>query len=281
MSDDNSNWKDLTDEEIHAAWQLCEEASEGHWEFEEDDPYGMIEDKDGYGICQIQHHGSLNSVMRTGEQYSHADARFIAASRDVLPRALQMVRRLQEENKRLQALFEDRKNLHHLELERARKAEGELFYKTLSEVTERVELDHEVNRLQEALDGVHPDPWYNENGCVWSDHGDGNGLDLICRIEPFENRQYQHAQFMTEARNVLPKLLTRLRRPVYRDDLIKRLVGDPDFPAVVYLRDGTKIAVRRDKHRAWLGIERQPTVHLCEGDQPDGDIHPPDEDQRE
>lgn len=262
---DQTWWHDLSDEEVYAAWQLCEDTSPGPWEYEEGDPEGGIEDEDGYSICHIQQHGSLNSVLRTGEQYSHADARFVAASREIMPRALQMIRRLQEENKRLQAL-------HELETGRAHKAEGELFYKTLSEVTERVELDHEVRRLQEALDQTHPDPWYQEKNRVWADHGPGCGADLICLAEA-----HTDSAFMVEAKNVLPSLLARLQRPVHRDDPIKRITGNPDHPVAVYLHDGTKIAIRRDNPaRVYLEISR---VQLCpaagitpppEGEDPDG-----------
>lgn len=249
---------DLTPEELLQAEKLCQETSSGPWEYEEGDPEGAVEEFEGYTICHIQPHGSLNSVNRTGQQYSHADARFIAASRTLLPRALQQIQRLQEENQRLQAQSQ-------LETERACQAEGELFYKTLSEVTQRVAICREMEILEESLGMASPGPWSSEDGYIWTKqitddlvNQRGDGSHSICELE-----YPRDAKLLVAARNILPKLLERLKKEVSREELIKRVVGDTQRPIAVYLRDGTKIALRTSLGCTWLEIVRNPTVHLC------------------
>ena len=54
--------------------------TEGPWEWNVED--GSIESSRGGGIAFVHPHGNINTIARTGEQYSHADARLISASPD-------------------------------------------------------------------------------------------------------------------------------------------------------------------------------------------------------
>ena len=47
----------------------------------------LIEDKDGYGVCHRVHHGSIATIFREGEEFSHADAAFIALARSAMWRS--------------------------------------------------------------------------------------------------------------------------------------------------------------------------------------------------
>lgn len=70
--------------------ELCERASEGPWThgLELEPPDNLIEGENGGGVASIVCHGNVNTVARTGQEFSHNDARFIAASRTALPKAL-------------------------------------------------------------------------------------------------------------------------------------------------------------------------------------------------
>ena len=69
---------------------LCEAASEGPWShgLNLDPPDSGIETATGGCVAHIQDHGNVNTVTRTGEEFSHADARFVAASREGWPAAI-------------------------------------------------------------------------------------------------------------------------------------------------------------------------------------------------
>lgn len=56
---------------------LQDAATRGPWV----DDDGTIRDEHGSAVAFIQPHGNVNTVARTGEHYSKADAEFIAASR--------------------------------------------------------------------------------------------------------------------------------------------------------------------------------------------------------
>ena len=70
----------MTKEEIQKLKVLAEAASPGPWEDRLELNDSGIEDEDGACICHIQDHGSINTMARTGEHFSHADARYIAAA---------------------------------------------------------------------------------------------------------------------------------------------------------------------------------------------------------
>ena len=54
----------------------------GHWSHDLDDerPEGIINAASGGCVAFVQHHGNVNTVLREGEAFSHADARLIAAA---------------------------------------------------------------------------------------------------------------------------------------------------------------------------------------------------------
>lgn len=52
------------------------------WELDEES--GDIRTPDGYLICSIAPHGSVNTISRTGETYSHDDARLVVKSPTIL-----------------------------------------------------------------------------------------------------------------------------------------------------------------------------------------------------
>lgn len=62
---------------------LAEAASSGPWfndlDAEDGRPEGLITDGRGYCVACVQPHGNIKTVARTGEQFSHDDARYIAA----------------------------------------------------------------------------------------------------------------------------------------------------------------------------------------------------------
>lgn len=61
-------------------------ASKGPWEFDPcDDDDSTIEGGNGGAICHIAMHTSSRAVSRTGENYSHNAARFIANARTDVP----------------------------------------------------------------------------------------------------------------------------------------------------------------------------------------------------
>lgn len=80
---------DLT-RDLAADLALCEAASEGPWShgLDLDPPDSGIETANGGCVAHIQDHGNVNTVARTGEEFSHADARFVAASREGWPAAI-------------------------------------------------------------------------------------------------------------------------------------------------------------------------------------------------
>lgn len=86
----------LSKERIAEIRQRCEAATSGPWEHANDEqpPYGSIESSTGGSVCCITEHASMAARIRTGETYSHADARFIAASRSDIPDLLSEIDRL-------------------------------------------------------------------------------------------------------------------------------------------------------------------------------------------
>jgi hypothetical protein len=61
--------------------RLAKEACPGPWShgLDMDPPDSTIEAGNNGAVCHIQEHGSMNTVNRTGERFSHDDARYIAA----------------------------------------------------------------------------------------------------------------------------------------------------------------------------------------------------------
>lgn len=70
--------------------QQVEAASPGPWEPDFDD--GTIE-----GVLHMVQHGNVNTIARTGEQFSHDDLAFIAAAREDVPWLLDLVERQAKE----------------------------------------------------------------------------------------------------------------------------------------------------------------------------------------
>ncbi len=58
--------------------EVCAGASGGRWEWSGDPDDSAIHSHNGGCVAFVQPHGNVRTVERTGEQYSHADARFIA-----------------------------------------------------------------------------------------------------------------------------------------------------------------------------------------------------------
>lgn len=58
------------------------EATPGPWShgLDMDPPDCGIDGPNGGCVGHVQYHGNINTVARTGEEFSHADARLIAAS---------------------------------------------------------------------------------------------------------------------------------------------------------------------------------------------------------
>jgi hypothetical protein len=54
----------------------------GPWEWDQED--GTINDDSGYGIAIMHYHGNMQTIAKHGEQYSHANARLIAAAPTLL-----------------------------------------------------------------------------------------------------------------------------------------------------------------------------------------------------
>lgn len=89
----------LTDEQLTEMERLAGAASPGPWShrLELDPPDPGIDASPGGCVAHVQCHGNVNTIVRTGEEFSHADARFIAATRDAVPALVAEVRRLREE----------------------------------------------------------------------------------------------------------------------------------------------------------------------------------------
>lgn len=84
----------MTKDERDALRQLCEAATPGPWvSFQED---SAIEAEEGGAICHIAHHAYLPTAMRRNEDWSHANAAFIAAARTALPKLLDYVEELEK-----------------------------------------------------------------------------------------------------------------------------------------------------------------------------------------
>lgn len=82
---------------------VCEAATPGPWshDLDSDDPDGGISGPCGGLVCFVQHHGNVNTVARTGEQFSHDDARLIAMSRTALLAWIRRATVAEVENTRL------------------------------------------------------------------------------------------------------------------------------------------------------------------------------------
>ncbi len=88
----------MTNDELTRLEAMAAAASTGPWTHDlgEEPKYvwGEIEGANGGCVCVVMHHGNVNTVARLGEQFSHADARFIAASRETVPALIAEIRRL-------------------------------------------------------------------------------------------------------------------------------------------------------------------------------------------
>ncbi len=85
----------MTDlERLEAIADRCLKASSGPWEVEPDT--GAILDTKGFCVGHIQFHSNVNTITRTGEQFSKADGDFISGARMDIPWLLDYVSRLRE-----------------------------------------------------------------------------------------------------------------------------------------------------------------------------------------
>jgi hypothetical protein len=71
---------------------LDKEATPGPWTHgcDEVPPDTCIEAGGGGTVCHIQPHGNVRTVMRTGQEFNHADARLITAARNAVPSLLDL-----------------------------------------------------------------------------------------------------------------------------------------------------------------------------------------------
>lgn len=76
----------LTPEEIATLVELERAGSVAPWEHDEED--ATIEVAGGGAVCHVAHHGNTHTILKRHEEWSHADARLIAAARNALPRLL-------------------------------------------------------------------------------------------------------------------------------------------------------------------------------------------------
>lgn len=65
--------------------ELADKASVGPWvdNIETQDP--NIDANNGGMVARVQYHGNVRTIKETGETFSYSDARFIAASRTLVP----------------------------------------------------------------------------------------------------------------------------------------------------------------------------------------------------
>lgn len=96
----------MTDDELAAIEARANAASPGPWTngLDCDPPDDGIESIFGGGICHITNHGNVNTVARTGQAFSHADAIFITHARCDIPALIDHIRFLRAENEELLAL---------------------------------------------------------------------------------------------------------------------------------------------------------------------------------
>jgi hypothetical protein len=89
----------MTEQELLTIEERASKASPGPWthglEMEPPDP--GIEAAGGGCVAFVQVHGNINTVVRTGEEFSHDDARFIAHAREDIPALIAEIRRLKRE----------------------------------------------------------------------------------------------------------------------------------------------------------------------------------------
>jgi len=72
----------MDDQTMSDIKERAKQASDGPWFHDDDDE---ITQEDGTVICRITNHGSIATIHRYHEEYSHCDADFIAESRrDIL-----------------------------------------------------------------------------------------------------------------------------------------------------------------------------------------------------
>lgn len=81
--------------------KFAREATPGPWEWNEE--LGPIETvEDGYPIAHIHPHANIRTVLARGEEYSHANARFIAAANP--QRVLDLIARVRKAEAALASL---------------------------------------------------------------------------------------------------------------------------------------------------------------------------------
>lgn len=87
--------EDLSIKELRRLLTL---SSPGPWEHDcdDNDPEGVIPTEDGCGVAIIHHHGNIGTVTRTGQEFSHDDARFIVEARNNMEGLLERVEKHKE-----------------------------------------------------------------------------------------------------------------------------------------------------------------------------------------
>lgn len=106
---EEENSRKVTRPNIEELDRLWEEATEGEWkhDLDEERPEGSITDASGYGIAIVFPYASVKTVMRTGQEFSHDDARAIVAHHNAWPSVSAYIRELEQENRFIESRLDD------------------------------------------------------------------------------------------------------------------------------------------------------------------------------
>lgn len=86
----------ITKQLLQELRDLEAKATSGEWEHDEEFKDPGIYTHDGGCVLFIQPHGHIKTILNTGEEFSHADARFVCAARNNLVPLLNEIEKLRE-----------------------------------------------------------------------------------------------------------------------------------------------------------------------------------------